>query len=92
MNAPEILAAMRWIFNSGEITVVNVLGQNTPKFWLCSSTKLAWEADGSRSSRWVDDVIVEKELMGCQIWAMVVTMGGYDGVDGVDGLDSTRGH
>ena len=29
VNAPEILAAMRWIFNSGEITVVNVLGENT---------------------------------------------------------------
>ena len=75
---------MRWIFNSGEIIVVYVLGQNTPKIWLCSSTKLAWEADGSRSSRPADDVKVEKELMGCQIWALLV--------DGVDGVDGTRGH
>ena len=31
MYAPEGLAVMRWIFNSGEITVANVLGQNAPK-------------------------------------------------------------
>ena len=74
MNAPEGLAVMRWIFDSGEITVVHVLGQSTPKIWLCSSTKLAREADGSRSSRLVDDAKVEKEPTGCQIWAMVVTM------------------
>ena len=74
VNAPKVLAVMRWILNSGEILVVFVLGQNTPTIWRCLSTKLAWEADGSRSSRRVDDVKVEKELMGCLIWAMVVTM------------------
>ena len=65
------------------------------KIGLCSSTKLAREADGSRSSRRVDDVKVEKELMGCQIWAMYGSddgLGGYDGVDGVDGVDGTREH
>ena len=74
MYAREDLVVMRWNFNNGGITVVYVLGQNTPKIWLCSSTKLAWEADRSRSSRRVDDVKVKKELMGCQIYAMVVTM------------------
>ena len=44
------------------------------KTWLRSSTKQAWEADGSRSSRRVDEVKVKKELMGSQIWAMVVTL------------------
>ena len=71
VHATEDLVVMRWSYNSGKITDVYVLGQNTPKMWLCSSTKLAWDADGSRSSRRVDDV---KELMGCQIWAMVVSM------------------
>ena len=33
MYAPEDLVVMGWNFNSGEITVVYVLGQNTPKFW-----------------------------------------------------------
>ena len=89
--APEVLAVMRWIFSSGEITVVYVLGQNTPKILLCSSTKLAREAGGSRSSRRVDDVKVETELMGCQMRSGD-GLSGYDGVDGVDGLDSTRGH
>ena len=65
--ALEGLAVMRWIFSSGD----------TPKIWLCSSTNLAREAVGSRSSRRVDDANVEKELMGCQIWAMVVTMPGW---------------
>ena len=41
---------------------------------LCSSTKLAWEANGSRSSRRVDDVKMKRDLMGCQICAVVVTM------------------
>ena len=71
--ASEVLAVMRWICHSGETTVVYMLGQNTPIIWLCSSTKLAREADGSRSSRRVDDVKVEKELMGRQIWVVVVT-------------------
>ena len=74
VHHPEDLLVRRWIFNSGEITVENFLGQDTPKFWLCSSTKLSWEADGSRSSRRADDVKVEKELMGCQLWALVETM------------------
>ena len=43
------------------------------KTWLCFSTKQAWEADGSRSLRRVDVFKVKKELMGSQIWAMVVT-------------------
>ena len=43
------------------------------KTWLRSSTKQAWEADGSRSSRRVDVVKVKKELMGSQIWSVVVT-------------------
>ena len=64
----------RWSFNSEEITVVYVLGQNTPKSLLCPSTNLAWEADGSRSLRRVDDVKAKREVMGCQTWAMVVTM------------------
>ena len=62
--APVDLVVMRWIFNSGEITVVYELGQNTPRIWLCSSTKLAWEDDGSRSSRRA---------------MMVATNGGVDG-------------
>ena len=92
VDAPEDLVVMRWNFNSGEITVVYVLAQNTPKIWPCSTTKLAWEADGSRCSRRVDDVLVKKELMGCQIWAMVVTMDGLGGYDGVDCVDGTSRH
>ena len=41
--APEDLVVMRWNLNSGEIAVVYVLGQNSPKIWLCSTTKLAWK-------------------------------------------------
>ena len=58
--ALEDLVVMRWNCSSGEITVEDVLGQNTPKISLCSSTKLTWEADGSRSSRRVHDVKVKK--------------------------------
>ena len=71
---PEDLAVMRWSYNSGELTVVYELGQNTPKIWLCSTTILTGEDDGSRCSRRVDDAKVKKELMGCQIWALVVTL------------------
>ena len=70
---PEDLVVMRWNYNSGEITVVYELIQNTPKIWLCSATILTGEDDGSRCSRRVDDVKVKKELMGCQIWALVVS-------------------
>ena len=55
------------------------------KTWLCFSTKQAWEADGSRSSRRVDDAKVNEELMGCQMRAMVVTMAWVASNGGVDG-------
>ena len=37
---------------------------------------MAVEDDGPRCSRRVDDAKVKKELMGCQLWALV---GGVDG-------------
>ena len=70
----RIKLVRRWSYNSGMITVVYELGQNTPKTRLCSSTKLAVEDDGPICSRRVDDVKVKKEPMGCQLWALVVTM------------------
>ena len=35
--------------------------------------KQAWDAEGSRSSRRVDVLKVKKELLGSQIWSVVVT-------------------
>ena len=71
---PEDLLVRRWSCNSGVISVVYELGQNSSKIWLCSTTILAEEDDGSRCSRRVNDVKVKKELMGCQLWASVVAM------------------
>ena len=59
------------------------------KTWICSSTRQAWDAEGSRISRRVDVAKVKKELMGSQIWSVVrwrfdgfVGLGGINGVDG----------
>ena len=71
---PEDLLVRRWSYNGGMITVVYELGLNSSNTWLCSTTILAGEDDGSRCSRRVDDVKVKKDLMGCQLWALVVTM------------------
>ena len=71
---PEDLLVRRLSCNSGVITVVFELGQNSSKIWLCSTTIQAVEDDGPRCSRRVDDVKEKKELMGCQLWALVVTM------------------
>ena len=71
---PVDLLVRRWSYNSGMITVVHELGLNSSKIWQCSTTILAEEEDGSRCSRRVDDAKVKKELMGCQLWALVVTM------------------
>ena len=93
---PEDLLVRRWSCNSGEITVVCELGQNTPKIWLCSTTILAEENLRSRCSRRVDDAKVKEELMGCHLWALVATRLSANGgsewwrrwvasMDGVDG-------
>ena len=74
MYHPEDLLVRRCSYNSGMITVVYELGLNSSKIWLCSTTILAVEDDGPRCSRRVDDVKVKKELMGCQLYALVVTM------------------
>ena len=71
---PEELLVRRWSYNSGVITVLYELGQNSSKIWLCPTAILAEEDDGSRCSRRVDDAKVKKELMGCQLWALAVTM------------------
>ena len=69
------VASMVWVTVLKLRELRNEMLRHSPlKFWLCSSTKQAWEADGSRSSRRVDDVKVKKALTGSQIWAMVVTM------------------
>ena len=66
MYVPEDLLVRRWSYNSGVISVVYELGQNSSKIWLCFKTILAEEEDGSRSSN--------QEVIGCQLWALVVTM------------------
>ena len=59
--------------------------------WLCSSTKQAWEADGSRSSRRVEadgfsDLGSDLGYGGDVGW------GGFDGVDGgFDGFGGFNG-
>ena len=101
------MAWMDWVTALKRRELSNEMLRYSPlKTWQCSSTKQAWEADGSRSSRRVDEVKVKKEVMGSQIWVMVVTLawsgvdggvdgvdGGFDGVDGVDGgFDGSDGH
>ena len=69
-----LMASMVWVTALKRRKLSNEMLRYSPlKTWLCFSTKQAWEADGSRSSRRVDVVKVKKELMGSQIWAMVVT-------------------
>ena len=69
-----LVASMVWVTAPRRRKLSNEMLRYSPlKTWLCSSTKRAWEADGSRSSGRVDVVKVKKELMGSQIWAMVVT-------------------
>ena len=70
-----LVASMVWVTALKKRELSNGMLRYSPlKTWLCSSTRQAWEAHRSRSSRRVDDVKVKKELMGSQIWAMVVTM------------------
>ena len=69
----SMVASMVWVTVLKRRKVSNEMLRYSPlKTWLCSSTKQAWEADGSRSSRRVDFVKVKKELMGSQIWAIIV--------------------
>ena len=88
---PEDLLVRGWSYNSGVITVVFELGQNSSNIWLCSTTIMAVEDDGPRCSRRVDDAKVKKELMGCQLWALV---GGVEWwrrwVASMDGIDGWR--
>ena len=70
-----LVASMVWATALKRRELSNEMLRYSPlKTWLCSSTYQAWEADGSRSSRRVDDGKVKKELMGSQIWALLVTM------------------
>ena len=70
----DLVASMVWVKDLNRRILCNVMLKFPPlKTWICSLTKLAWDAEGSRSSRRVDVVKVKKELMGSQIWSVVVT-------------------
>ena len=70
----DLVASMVWVTDLNRRKLCNVMLKFPPlKTWICSLTKQAWDAEGSRSSRRVDDVNVKKELMGSQIWSVVVT-------------------
>ena len=70
-----LAASMVWVTALKRRELSNEMLRYPPlETWLCSTTILAEEDDGSRCSRRVDDAKVKKELMGCQSWALVVTM------------------
>ena len=69
-----LVGSMVWVTDLGMRTLRNEMLKFSPlKTWICSSMKQAWDAEGSRRSRWVDVANVEKELMASQIWSVVVT-------------------
>ena len=70
----DLVALMVWVTDLNRRELCNVMLEFTPlKIWICSLTKQAWDAEGSRSSRRVDVAKVKKELTGSQIWSVVVT-------------------
>ena len=70
-----LMASMVWVTSLKWRELRNEMLRYPPlKILQCTSTKLAWEADGSRNWRRFHDVTVKKELMVSHIWAMVVTM------------------
>ena len=72
LASEALVASMVWVTDPKRRKLSNEMLRFSPlKTWLCFSTKPAWEADGSRSSRRVDVIKVKKELMGSQIWSMV---------------------
>ena len=80
LKAMMALASLAWVVLMGWVTDLNwrklrneILKFSPLKTWTCSSTKQAWDAEGSRSSRLADVAKVKKELMGSQIWSVVVT-------------------
>ena len=67
----DLVASMVWVTALNRRELRNEMLRFSPlKTWLCFSTKPAWQADGSRSSRRVDVIKVKKELMGSQTWSM----------------------
>ena len=67
----DLVASMVWVTDLNGRILCNVMWNFPPL--ICSLTKQAWDAEGSRSSRRVDVAKVKKELMGSQIWSVVVT-------------------
>ena len=67
----DFVASMVWVTDqSGRILCDVMLNFPPLKTWL---TKQVCDAEGSRCSRRVDVAEVKKELMGSQIWSVVVT-------------------
>ena len=61
----DLVASMVWVTDLNRRILCNVMLKFPPlETWICSLTKQAWDAEGSRSSRRVNVVKVKKELMG----------------------------
>ena len=68
------MASMVWVTDLNRRKLRYEMLKFSPwKTWICSSKNQALDAEGSRSSRRVDVAKVKKELMGSQIWSVVLT-------------------